>query len=267
MLLKKNFYLNLSIVYPRGQNKGGIPKENSDYRQRLNEILKQTENLSSLDSLTLGSNKSCDNYSFLTNSTTVQNLSSTTLDNSTSASESTGSIHNKILDKSLTDTVTHDQTDQSSNSPISSHDSSDCITESETHSEHVYDNQLNAKMPTDLSLMQTNTSPPLNFQLEIDDFVKQKIDEKLKECETGDSDSDSEVQVYTPKGVDLPSAQRLAKRLYYLDGFRSSDVVRHLSKNLITIPGVFGVRGALVRGFSPCKQNQEKRRANEEKNQ
>ncbi|OWF44571.1 PH and SEC7 domain-containing protein 2 [Mizuhopecten yessoensis] len=32
------------------------------------------------------------------------------------------------------------------------------------------------------------------------------------------------------KGVDRPSAQRLAKRLYNLDGFKKSDVSRHLSK-------------------------------------
>lgn len=35
---------------------------------------------------------------------------------------------------------------------------------------------------------------------------------------------------YSPKGVDLPSAVRLAKRLYSLDGFKKSDVSRHLSK-------------------------------------
>lgn len=32
------------------------------------------------------------------------------------------------------------------------------------------------------------------------------------------------------KSVDLPSARRLAKRLYTLDGFKSTDVVRHLCK-------------------------------------
>ena len=32
------------------------------------------------------------------------------------------------------------------------------------------------------------------------------------------------------KSVDLPSARRLAKRLYTLDGFKSNDVVRHLCK-------------------------------------
>ncbi|XP_050509726.1 PH and SEC7 domain-containing protein isoform X2 [Diabrotica virgifera virgifera] len=36
---------------------------------------------------------------------------------------------------------------------------------------------------------------------------------------------------YSPKAVDMPSAIRLAKRLYGLDGFKKSDVSRHLSKN------------------------------------
>lgn len=36
---------------------------------------------------------------------------------------------------------------------------------------------------------------------------------------------------YSPKAVDIPSAIRLAKRLYSLDGFKKSDVSRHLSKN------------------------------------
>ncbi|XP_069680637.1 PH and SEC7 domain-containing protein isoform X3 [Periplaneta americana] len=36
---------------------------------------------------------------------------------------------------------------------------------------------------------------------------------------------------YSPKAVDIPSAIRLAKRLYMLDGFKKSDVSRHLSKN------------------------------------
>ena len=32
------------------------------------------------------------------------------------------------------------------------------------------------------------------------------------------------------KSVDLPSVRRLAKRLHTLDGFKSTDVVRHLCK-------------------------------------
>ncbi|XP_037799941.1 PH and SEC7 domain-containing protein-like [Penaeus monodon] len=36
---------------------------------------------------------------------------------------------------------------------------------------------------------------------------------------------------YSPKAVDIPSAVRLAKRLISLDGFKKSDVSRHLSKN------------------------------------
>jgi PH/SEC7 domain-containing protein len=35
---------------------------------------------------------------------------------------------------------------------------------------------------------------------------------------------------YSPKAVDIPSAIRLAKRLFLLDGFKKSDVSRHLSK-------------------------------------
>lgn len=35
---------------------------------------------------------------------------------------------------------------------------------------------------------------------------------------------------YSPKGVDMPSAIRLAKRLYSLDGFKKSDISKHLSK-------------------------------------
>lgn len=39
---------------------------------------------------------------------------------------------------------------------------------------------------------------------------------------------------YSPKAVDMPSAIRLAKRLYGLDGFKKSDVSRHLCKKYET---------------------------------
>lgn len=46
-----------------------------------------------------------------------------------------------------------------------------------------------------------------------------------------DSDVDSlHSYHYSPKAVDLPSAIRLAKRLFGLEGFKKSDVSRHLSK-------------------------------------
>lgn len=38
---------------------------------------------------------------------------------------------------------------------------------------------------------------------------------------------------YSPKAVDMPSAIRLAKRLFHLDGFKKSDVSRHLSKKWV----------------------------------
>jgi hypothetical protein len=113
--------------------------------------------------------------------------------------------------------------------------------------EHLYDNntsiiedqfndeiQLNNLNTNDMNksagVGACGTVPVLVFQTEIDDSTKRKIDEKLRECSSTDSDSDSEQYNYAPKGVDLPSAQRLAKRLYYLDGFKASDIARHLSK-------------------------------------
>lgn len=52
------------------------------------------------------------------------------------------------------------------------------------------------------------------------------------------SEDDSDIESlhsfhYSPKAVDLPSAVRLAKRLYCLDGFKKSDVSRHLSKKFV----------------------------------
>jgi len=47
-----------------------------------------------------------------------------------------------------------------------------------------------------------------------------------------ESDMDSLHSYHPPvKIVDIPSANRLAKRLYNLEGFRKSDISRHLSKN------------------------------------
>lgn len=53
----------------------------------------------------------------------------------------------------------------------------------------------------------------------------------------GEEDSDVESlhsYHYSPKAVDIPSAVRLAKRLYTLDGFKKSDVSRHLSKKYVS---------------------------------
>merc|ERR1719495_2519730 len=47
-----------------------------------------------------------------------------------------------------------------------------------------------------------------------------------------ESDMESLHSYHPPvKVVDIPSASRLAKRLYNLEGFRKSDVSRHLCKN------------------------------------
>ena len=53
---------------------------------------------------------------------------------------------------------------------------------------------------------------------------------QLSESEESDMES---LRSYHPpiKVVDIPSALRLAKRLYNLEGFKKSDVSRHLSRN------------------------------------
>ncbi|XP_030758159.1 exchange factor for Arf-6 isoform X3 [Sitophilus oryzae] len=61
-----------------------------------------------------------------------------------------------------------------------------------------------------------------------------KDDEKRSSPLSSEDESDVESLHsfhYSPKAVDMPSAIRLAKRLFSLDGFKKSDVSRHLSKN------------------------------------
>lgn len=67
-------------------------------------------------------------------------------------------------------------------------------------------------------------------KIDLDEKIRAVIDARLKEIDD-EFDSDGPVRAETVnKSVDLPSARRLAKRLYMLDGFRSTDVIRHLCK-------------------------------------
>ncbi|XP_054713605.1 PH and SEC7 domain-containing protein-like [Uloborus diversus] len=55
-----------------------------------------------------------------------------------------------------------------------------------------------------------------------------------KRCYSPEDESDVESLSsfhYSPKAIDMPSASRLAKRLFNLEGFKKSDVSRHLCKN------------------------------------
>lgn len=54
-----------------------------------------------------------------------------------------------------------------------------------------------------------------------------------KRCYSPEDESDVESLSsfhYSPKAIDMPSASRLAKRLFNLEGFKKSDVSRHLCK-------------------------------------
>ncbi|XP_023238782.1 PH and SEC7 domain-containing protein 2-like isoform X3 [Centruroides sculpturatus] len=79
-------------------------------------------------------------------------------------------------------------------------------------------------------------------------WLKRIDNENQKECDGSSPDEDSvhsssppmddESDIeslhsfhYSPKAIDMPSAFRLAKRLFHLEGFKKSDVSRHLCKN------------------------------------
>jgi hypothetical protein len=66
----------------------------------------------------------------------------------------------------------------------------------------------------------------------IENSPNNSISSHRSERDSFDPSRDPNLLEYQPPCtvVDRPSAQRLAKRLYQLDGFRKSDVSRHLSK-------------------------------------
>lgn len=72
-----------------------------------------------------------------------------------------------------------------------------------------------------------------DVDVEVEDVVSRDTDKPSSPTLSSEEESDVESLHsfhYSPKAVDLPSAIRLAKRLYSLDGFKKSDVSRHLSK-------------------------------------
>ncbi|XP_043479328.1 PH and SEC7 domain-containing protein isoform X1 [Leptopilina heterotoma] len=106
---------------------------------------------------------------------------------------------------------------------------------------HVY--QQNQRLPT--AIDNCNASTGSTGYQELRDFEEEKelmtASTSEEQKQSGQSpplsaDEESDIESlhsfhYSPKAVDLPSAIRLAKRLYSLDGFKKSDVSRHLSKN------------------------------------
>ncbi|CAF3982460.1 unnamed protein product [Rotaria sordida] len=79
-----------------------------------------------------------------------------------------------------------------------------------------------------ITRLSTQIQSPISSEL--DQKIKNEIDARLKDIDD-EFDFNSPVIAETVnKSVDLPSVRRLAKRLYTLDGFKSTDVVRHLCK-------------------------------------
>ncbi|CAB4055557.1 PSD [Lepeophtheirus salmonis] len=118
--------------------------------------------------------------------------------------------HSLDLDESISPSPTEDRLIDNMNDSISSSSSSDDIEEVELEVEHYDDASLRGP-----------SMIPFNGGGGVQDPSSE-----------GESDLESLHSYHPPpKIVDVPSAIRLAKRLYQLDGFRKSDVSRHLSRN------------------------------------
>ncbi|CAF3408850.1 unnamed protein product [Rotaria socialis] len=78
--------------------------------------------------------------------------------------------------------------------------------------------------------LKINRAKQTSISSERDQKIKNEIDARLKDIHD-DLDFNLPVTSETMnKSVDLPSAQRLTKRLHALDGFKSIDILKHLSK-------------------------------------
>lgn len=111
-----------------------------------------------------------------------------------------------------------------------------------THQVHDKDKDKHV-MQTD-SIRSARNSDDFSRYRDMDDVYHHSIEDTLRAFSEQDMGKDSSPPVsddgsdvdslhsfhYSPKAVDMPSALRLAKRLYFLDGFKKSDVSRHLSK-------------------------------------
>lgn len=87
---------------------------------------------------------------------------------------------------------------------------------------------------------QYSSDSPKNLKNKDDDSHQpeenSRVDEESKRCYSPEDESDVESLSsfhYSPKAIDMPSASRLAKRLFNLEGFKKSDVSRHLCKNRV----------------------------------
>ncbi|GFQ74632.1 PH and SEC7 domain-containing protein 3 [Trichonephila clavata] len=114
----------------------------------------------------------------------------------------------------------------------------------------IDENKIYVKVLPDQTLSDENTISSLNNKLQCN--ANNESPRNLKNAEdcrneeisyqdtitlyTPEDESDIESLSsfhYSPKAIDMPSASRLAKRLYYLEGFKKSDVSRHLCKNRV----------------------------------
>ncbi|CAF4693128.1 unnamed protein product [Rotaria sp. Silwood1] len=168
-----------------------------------------------------------DNNTYLTNGY-LNNKSMTNGYNTTSTKSRSFENNLDLCGQKISDELT-----------ISSSSLIDLPTSSSTISHTDYDNlpivdnenEINEeKLIIHQTITRLSTQIQSPISSELDQKIKDEIDARLKDI---DDEFDFKLPVTAEtvnKSVDLPSAQRLAKRLYALDGFKSIDVVRHLCK-------------------------------------
>ncbi|KAH9413711.1 Efa-6p [Dermatophagoides pteronyssinus] len=72
--------------------------------------------------------------------------------------------------------------------------------------------------------LESSTIKSFNDDCDCLNSIRSNLEQNLQHAKETDID-------HHDNGIDTPSASRLAKRLYNLEGFKKSDVARHLSKN------------------------------------
>lgn len=97
--------------------------------------------------------------------------------------------------------------------------------------QHSRSNGSTASRTDASETLELDSPPSAHSGGTLDEELAQPPDEASPGATDEESDAESLRSFhYSPKAVDMPSASRLAKRLYNLEGFKKSDVSRHLSK-------------------------------------
>ena len=154
----------------------------------------------------------------------ISSLSCQTLDQNRNKSSFRRHENNQTL--SLSSSMSSEST-----TPSSSPEEQTVDSLSVNHNEVYRVNYLNGKIDNSERSPNRCAPPPIVRNVGVDNGSNTVPAQQTLVSASDEESSDTESLYSPPKGVDAPSASRLAKRLYNLEGFKKTDVSRHLSKN------------------------------------